>query len=332
MLESFKYINDRIEKSNTILLSTHENPDCDGLGSEIAFYYYIKSLGKECKIINCTAMSSKYSFIDPENIVEVYEVNHDNWLKNIDLAIIFDIGSYKRLNQIHPLINSCKNKISIDHHLSKDSSFFSFELVDASAPATGSIAWDFLNHINPDSLNDINVANALYSAIITDTGSFRYSNTNPKTHTIASSLLESGVEPNEIYQNIYENRKKSQIALLSHVIDNVKYAVGDEVAYITLFKKNFDECNADLSENDGMADFLRSIEGVEVSFVVTEVNVDIYKINFRSRKKYIINDIAEKFNGGGHALASGATVKTSDVKKLENDIIFYLKERIENGN
>ena len=81
-----------------------------------------------------------------------------------------------------------------------------------------------------------------------------------------------------------------------------------------------------------MADFLRSIEGVEVSFVVTEVNVDIYKINFRSRKKYIINDIAEKFNGGGHALASGATVKTSDVKKLEDDIIFYLKERIKNGN
>ena len=81
-----------------------------------------------------------------------------------------------------------------------------------------------------------------------------------------------------------------------------------------------------------MADFLRSIEGVEVSFVITQIDEDVYKINFRSRKKYIINDIAEKFNGGGHALASGATVKTSDVNKLANDIIFYLEKRIKNGN
>ena len=332
MLEEFKYINDKIKKSNKILLSTHENPDCDGLGSEIAFYYYIKSLGKECRIINSTEMSPKYSFIDPDNIVEVYEKEHDSWLEVIDLAIIFDIGSYKRLREIYPLIDSCEDKISIDHHISKNSSFFSFELVDITAPATGSISWDFLNHINPDILIDINVANALYSAIITDTGSFRYSNTNPKTHIIASSLLESGVEPNEIYQNIYENRTKSQIALLSYVIDNIRYAVGNEVAYVTLFKKDFRKCDAGLSENDGMADFLRSIEGVEVSFVVTEIATDLYKINFRSRKKYIINDIAEKFNGGGHALASGATVRTSDVTKLESDIVFHLRERIENGN
>tara|TARA_Y100001970_G_C14203899_1_gene842761 strand:- start:703 stop:1701 length:999 start_codon:yes stop_codon:yes gene_type:complete len=332
MLDKFKYINDRIKESENILLSTHENPDCDGLGSEIAFYYYLKSLGKKCRVINCTAMSSKYGFIDPENIVEVYEPTNDDWLKTVDLALIFDVGSYKRLREIYPLINDCNNKINIDHHISKDSSFFSFELIDVKAPATGFIAWDFLNNINPATLQDIKVANALYSAIITDTGSFRYSNTNPKTHIIASSLLESGVEPNEIYQNVYENRTKSQIALLSYVIDNTNYVIGDEVAYITLFKKDFERCGADLSENDGMADFLRSIEGVEISFVITEVESDVYKINFRSRKKYIINDIAERFNGGGHALASGATVNTSDVQKLEDDIIFYLRERIENGN
>ena len=332
MIESFKYIDDIIKKSHTILLSTHENPDCDGLGSEIAFYYYLKKLGKECRIINCSAMSSKYSFIDPDGIVEIYQPNYDTWLQNIDLAIIFDIGSYKRLRDIHPLIKNCENKISIDHHISKDSSFFTYEYIDVTAPATGYMSWDFLNSISSSTLKEIKVANALYSAIITDTGSFRYSNTNPKTHIIASSLLKSGVEPNEIYQKIYENRTKSQIALLSYVIDNTKYAVSDEVAYVTLTKDSFDACNADLSDNDGMADFLRSIEGVEVSFVITEIDKDVYKINLRSRKKYVINDIAEKFNGGGHALASGATVNTSNVNKLEADIINYLKERIEHGN
>ena len=332
MIEKFDYIKKKIESSENILLSTHENPDCDGLGSEIAIYYYAKSLGKNCRIINCTAMSSKYSFIDPENIIEVYSEDCDNWLRNIDLAIIFDIGSHKRLKEISKLISNCSNKISIDHHLSSSQNYFSLELVDTQSPATGSIVWSFLDYIKSDVLKDIKVSNALYASIITDTGSFRYSNTSSETHNIAASLLDSGVQPNEIYQSIYENRTKSQIALLSHVIDNVKYAINNEVAYVTLFKSDFDKCNATLFENDGMADFLRSIEGVEVSFVITEVNKGLYKINFRSRKKYVINDIAEKFNGGGHALASGATVKTLDVEKLTNEIIFYLKERIENGN
>ena len=88
MIEKFDNIKQQIEKSNNILLSTHENPDCDGLGSEIALYYYAKSLGKNCKIINCTKMSSKYAFIDPDNVIEVYNDKLDDWLQNIDLAII----------------------------------------------------------------------------------------------------------------------------------------------------------------------------------------------------------------------------------------------------
>ena len=332
MIEKFDNIKQQIEKSNNILLSTHENPDCDGLGSEIALYYYAKSLGKNCKIINCTKMSSKYAFIDPDNVIEVYNDKLDDWLQNIDLAIIFDIGSHKRLREISQLIEKCPNKISIDHHLSDSRDFFSLELIDPKSPATGAIVWEFLDYIKSDILRDLKVANALYTSIITDTGSFTYSNTSPKTHNIAASLLDSGVEPNEIYQNIYENRTKSQIALLSHVIDNIVYAVNGEVGYVVLLKSDFEKCKADLSENDGMADFLRSIDGVEVSVVITEIDDNIYKINFRSRKKYVINDIAQKFNGGGHALASGATVETSNLSDLVDKIIFYLKERIENGN
>ena len=332
MIQNFEYIKKKIDLSENILLSTHENPDCDGLGSEIAIYYYAKNLNKNCRIINCSQMSSKYRFIDPEDIIEVYSNSQDEWLGNIDLAIIFDIGSHKRLRDISPLIESCPDKISIDHHLSNNQNYFSMELIDDLSPATGIIVWDFLNYANSEILNDIKVSNALYASIITDTGSFRYSNTNPETHKIAASLLKNGVEPNEIYQNIYENRTKSQIALLSHVINNVKYAINNEVAYIVIFKTDFDNCNATLSENDGMADFLRSIEDVEVSFVITEIKDGIYKISFRSRKKYVINDIAGKFNGGGHALASGATVQTSNVQELTDEIIFHLKERIVNGN
>ena len=332
MIDKFKYIDDKIKECQSILLSSHENPDCDGLGSEIALYYYIKSLGKDCKIINSTAMSEKYRFIDPENVIQEYNSKYNDWLKNIDLAIVLDIGSHKRLREISNLTKNCKNKISIDHHISKDSSFFSFEVIDVNAPATGTIVWDFLSSLDMKPLGDIKISNALYAAIITDTGSFRYSNTNPKTHIIASSLLENGVEPNEIYQNIYENRTKSQIALLAHVINNVKYTLNGEVAYAVLLKEDFEKCNATLFDNDGMSDFLRGIEGVEISFSITELKSNLYKISFRSRKKYIINDIAGEFGGGGHMLAAGATVEADNVDELTNDIIHHLEKRINNGN
>ena len=108
--------------------------------------------------------------------------------------------------------------------------------------------------------------------------------------------------------------------------------MADSAIIIFLPIDDFKKYNASLFENDGMSDFLRGIEGVEVSFVITEIAENLYKISFRSRKKYIINDIAGEFGGGGHALAAGATVQTSDVKKLTNDIIFHLEKRITDGN
>ena len=332
MKNTFNLLKNVIADSERVLLSTHENPDCDGLGAEIATYYYLKSLKIDCKIINCNDMPIKFKFIDPDDIIEVYCSKHNNWLGKIDLAIIFDIGNYNRLREIYPLIENCKNKVSIDHHVSSKNSFFTHEIIDTSAPATGYMVWNFLNDVSPQILRNNIVANALYSAIITDTGSFRYSNTNPKTHQIAASLLESGVQPNEIYQNIYENRTKSQIRLLAHVIDNISYHANGEIACITMLKSDFEICNAKRSESEGMADFIRSIEGVEISFTITQIENQTYKISLRSRKKYIINDIAQKFSGGGHALASGATVRTDNPKVLADNIINLLKKRISNVN
>ena len=326
------YINDKIQSSDRILLSTHESTDCDGLGSEIAFYYYLKKIGKDCKIINCSKMSPKYDFIDPDNIINFYDSKYDQWLKSIDLAIIFDIGSYTRLKEIVPLISNCQEKISIDHHVSRDKDFFSFEYIDLEAPATGYMVWEYLDEYDSDVLTERKVANALYASIITDTGSFRYANTNPKTHEIASRLLESGVVPNQIYQDIYENRTFGQIALLSLVINKLKYATNHNIAYILISTKDLEQCNASLIDTEGLSEFLRSIEGVEISFVVTQIEDSRYKINFRSRNKYIINDIAEKFNGGGHPLASGAKVRTDDPEKLVSEVLHHLEERVLNGN
>ena len=194
------------------------------------------------------------------------------------------------------------------------------------------MVWEYLDEYDSDVLTERKVANALYASIITDTGSFRYANTNPKTHEIASRLLESGVVPNQIYQDIYENRTFGQIALLSLVINKLKYATNHNIAYILISTKDLEQCNASLIDTEGLSEFLRSIEGVEISFVVTQIEDSRYKINFRSRNKYIINDIAEKFNGGGHPLASGAKVRTDDPEKLVSEVLHHLEERVLNGN
>ena len=134
------------------------------------------------------------------------------------------------------------------------------------------------------------------------------------------------------YQDIYENRTFGQIALLSLVIRNLKYAANHNIAYILITAEDLKKCKANLIDIDGLSEFLRSIEGVEVSFVVTQIEDNRYKINFRSRSKYIVNDIAEKFSGGGHPLASGAKVKTENPEKLVSEILHHLEERILNGN
>ena len=327
MKEKFKHIKHQIELSDNILLSTHENPDCDGLGSEIAIYYYAKSLGKNCRIINCSAMSDKYQFIDPDNVIEVYSKDLDEWLKNIDLAIIFDIGSHKRLREIGELIAGCTNKISIDHHLSASEDYFSFELIDINSPATGAIIWSFLDYIEATSLKDIRVSNALYSSIITDTGSFRYNSTTSNCHIMAKELLDLGVKPYDVYASIYEQRSLAQIKLFGKAIESLK--IVDEFGCINISLSMLEECGATLDDIDGFTDFIRSIQGVEVAFMISEIKEKNYRINFRSRGKYIINDIAEYFNGGGHKLAAGATVKGLSVEKIKSIILDKLKNKKE---
>ena len=313
-----------IKDSNKILLSTHINPDGDGLGSEIALYHYIKSLNKDCRIINISDLDDKYQFLNKNQIIEVFDLNsHSKWIGSCDCAIIFDIGDYKRLGNISEILkNNDVKRISIDHHPSDDS-FFDFRCLDITAPATGYLIWQYFKDINFNLTYDI--AEGLYTALITDTGSFRYNSTTPDCHKMAKEILESGIKPYDIYASVYEQRTIPQVKLLGSVIDSLK--ITDEFASIKITTQMLDQCNANLSDVDGFTDFMRSIKGVEVSFMISQISSSKFRINFRSRGKYIINDIAHYFNGGGHKLAAGATVENSSFDEIETTIINMLNKK-----
>ena len=306
----WQQINEMIIASERILLTTHENPDGDGLGSASAMYYHLQEVGKECRIINCSDLPVEYDFLNQNIIFELYDVKeHDEWLEKCDLAIIFDVGDFKRVRGIKDAINRNEIKtINIDHHPHSDDHPFSLNVVDTNAAATGAIVFDYLKMARKKPMTK-NMCEGLYTAIMTDTGSFRYSNTDAKCHEIAIECLKAGVETSRIYQRVYETKPQGGVRLLARVIDNITFDSSGELAWFSIDQKMLDAADASSKDVDGFTDFVRSIKGVEVAVMVFENGTNSCRINFRSKGKYAINDVAKYFGGGGHRFAAGAIVK-----------------------
>ncbi len=330
----WKLLNQQIESSQRILLSTHENPDGDGLGSACAMYHYLKDNGKDCKIIHMSKLPAEYKFLNYENIIQTYQGDiHDNWLSKIDLAIIFDIGDYQRLRDIGDLIEENKiYAINIDHHPNLKDKRFSENFIDVNAAATGEMVYDFFKSVNVD-LNKY-MAEGIYTAVMTDTGSFRYSNTNEKSHRIAIESLNLGVDNAKIYQTIYENRSPQQISLLAKILDVLDYDLDGQLAWFVIDQKMLIESGAKNKDVDGFSDFVRTIKGVEVAVMFFEIGTNVFRVNFRSKGKYVINDVAKAIGGGGHKFAAGAITKgdslsvTADVlSKAKSSLLLQNKEK-----
>ena len=306
----WQQINEMIIASERILLTTHENPDGDGLGSASAMYYHLQEVGKECRIINCSDLPVEYDFLNQNIIFELYDVKeHDEWLEKCDLAIIFDVGDFKRVRGIKDAINRNEIKtINIDHHPHSDDHPFSLNVVDTNAAATGAIVFDYLKMARKKPMTK-NMCEGLYTAIMTDTGSFRYSNTDAKCHEIAIECLKAGVETSRIYQRVYETKPQGGVRLLARVIDNITFDSSGELAWFSIDQKMLEAANASSKDVDGFTDFVRSIKGVEVAVMVFQNGTNSCRINFRSKGKYAINDVAKYFGGGGHRFAAGAIVK-----------------------
>ena len=321
----FLEINKIINNSNRIVLSTHEKPDADGLGSAIAFYYYLKNLNKEVRIIQPSKYPEDCNIINPDNIVDTFSENDISWIKDSDLVILFDIGNYSRTKNVSEI--AIKNNIdivSIDHHKNDNTDVFKAFIIDVDAPATGLLVWEYLKEQKLMIPWDIKIANALYAALMTDTGSFRYNNTTSNSHIMASELLSYGVKPYDIYVPMYEQRSLSQLRLLSYVIDNTKFNTNNKIAYCVLNSNSFIKTKSSIEDVDGFTEFLRSIKGVEVSFLLTEQPDKSYRVNFRSKGKHTVNDIAAKFNGGGHKFAAGCKIVNSNMLEIEEKIVNLL--------
>ena len=318
-----------IDKSQIIVLSTHINSDGDGLGSEIAFYYYLKNLKKECRIINATPLPENYKIIDPDGAVEAYSDRMNDWLLGVDLSIVFDIGDYKRVGEMGNYIYNRYPSVSIDHHPEKNDTPFELSIVDQDAPATGYLIWKYFQYQKISTNNlQINIANALYASIVTDTGSFKYQSTTSDTHFMAADLIDSGVEGYIIQRYIYEEWKYSSIKLLGKIISRLKFAENSKVAWVVVTQEMVSSVNATIEDVEGVTEFIRGIENIEISFMILESSATSCRINFRSSGNYSVNDIAALFDGGGHKFAAGAKINNNNFIEIENKILNKIQKKM----
>ena len=310
-----------IKNATSIMLTTHENPDGDGLGAESGLYYHLKEQNKDVRIINYSPLPREYKYLNSDNIFECYDnESHDDWIKDIDLAIVFDVGDFLR---IRTLVNTIEKydieTMNIDHHPHPDDNVFTYNLVNLSAAATGCMVYDYLKVVRDKPISK-NSLLGIYTAMMTDTGCFRYSNTDNKCHEIAIECLNIGIETHKIYQHIYENSTRSRIKLMGEFLSNLKYELDGTFAWFIISNEMMKVANATRSDVDGFTDMVRTISGVEVSLMIFQQNDSSCRINFRSKGRYSVNDIAKELGGGGHAFAAGAVVNGS-LKDVSSEVV-----------
>ncbi|RMD95143.1 MAG: bifunctional oligoribonuclease/PAP phosphatase NrnA [Calditrichaeota bacterium] len=319
-----------LSKGQRFVLTTHINPDGDGLGSEAALAAYLDDQGKEVFIFNTSPVPHNYKFLDPENKMIVYEPEaHKELLVTADYIIILDISDWERLREVGLAIRDLKiPKICIDHHPPHDK-FGDLNLVDIEASSTGEIVYDLLQFCQAKITRRI--AEALYTSILTDTGSFRFSNTTSRAFRIAGELVEAGANPQKIYHEVYEHQPPSKIRLLGYVLYNLRLEDNGRIAWITVPKHILEELKANNSDTEGFADYLRIINGVEITVMFIELSKNRLKVSLRSKGKYVVNTVAQKFGGGGHAYAAGVLIEGSleeYIPKVLHEVKKLLKQSI----
>ena len=293
-----------IQANKTFLISTHVNPDADGLTSELALALCLKSLGKKVHIINADKALGMYSFLPKKNLLKEFRHTKIPY----DAAIILDCGDLDRIGPVQSILRENKTLINIDHHITNDF-FGDINFVDPHASSTAEILFDLVTKAKFKLTRE--VAILLYVGIMTDTGSFRYDNTTARTHAVVSQLMKFKFSVSEWYKKIYENIPFSDFELFNRVVHHFEVTHQGRVASLVL-RENILHCfSEEFDLKDRIFTFLRSINGVEVIVIFTESKKNEIRVNFRSQGKIDVAQLASQYKGGGHKKASGCLLAES---------------------
>ncbi len=324
--ESFERVKECLHHGQRFVLTTHVNPDGDGLGSEVGLASYLRDLGKDVFILNVSELPDNYDFLNTDGAIKTYNgFIHRETILTADYFLILDISDWNRLRDIGKEIRKTDiPKICIDHH-PQSGEFGDVQLINDQASSTGEIIYELIKYC--DGKITPTIATALYTSILTDTGSFKFSNTSARVFRIAGDLVECGASSEEIYKLVYERQSTNKVKLFASILNRLRFEENGRVAWFTISKESMHSHGAKLSDTEGFADYPRVISGVEVIVMFSEADKSRTKVSLRSKGNYVVNGVARKFGGGGHQYAAGVLMEGSmhqHVKSILSEVALLL--------
>jgi bifunctional oligoribonuclease and PAP phosphatase NrnA len=293
---------DIIKNSRSFLVTSHVRLDGDALGSELAMYHLLTHMGKQAVVYNQDETPRHYRFLPGSEVI----VHHLPDLDNFEVACVLDCSELDRIGGESSKVATIKRIVNIDHHIS-NGNFGGFSYVDHHASSTGELLYRLIKTMGVDFTKAMAIN--LFAAILTDTGGFRYRNTSKDTLVASGNLIENGADPQWISENIYESNPPSKVMLLARVLDTLTFDWAKKVGYMVVLKKTLEETGALMEQTDGFIDIPRSVQGVEVSILFSELSDCCFKLSLRSKGKVNVERVARSFGGGGHINAAACNIE-----------------------
>ena len=299
-----------LKPGQTVALSTHINCDGDGCGSEAALAGLLAQRDISAFVVNPTPWPAMFRYLLEEGGIDDRSARGAKALAGADRLIVLDISDVKRLGVLADAVRALpRPPLVIDHHLPGDEPPGTMHVTDTTACATGELIYDVAQVMGAELTRPI--ATALYTAMLTDTGGFRFANTSPRCHAVAAALLAAGVDPEAMYQRIYASVPRGRLALIRDALDTLGVDEEYGISWVDVHNGLLDRHNVTAEDLDGVAEYPRSIMGTKLALLFRDLGHGKVKVSFRSVGEVDSNALARRFGGGGHARASGALIAGS---------------------
>ncbi len=308
--DSFLKFEKAIKSSKNSVIITHWSPDGDAMGSSLALYLFLKKLKKNVTVIVPNQYPEFLKWMKGDKQVINFAENEKkalSVLNKCDLIFTLDFNSFKRIEKLGEIVEKIKvPKVLIDHHQQPDN-YADYYFHDVKACSTCELIYDLIVGLGGKKLIDKHIAACLYTGLMTDTGSFRYTSVTAKTHLVIGELLKTGIVPEQIHAAIYDTYSEDRMRLLGYALSEKMTIVKDlPVAYIALTNKELKEFNFKKGDTEGVVNYPFSIKGIKICVLFNESDEGYIKISFRSKGKIDVNKFARSYySGGGHINAAG---------------------------
>ncbi len=310
-----------IKTSRSILVASHAEPDGDCLGSLVALGLALSKLDKKITMFNPSPIPAVYRFLPGVDRI----VTQIKEAEAYDLAIILDCGDIIRVGDQSALVDQIAVVVNIDHHVS-NTGFGHIQLIDTDACATAEIVYRLINAL--DIPFDKAIATSIYLGILTDTGSFRFSNTNPAAFEISKAMTDIGVEPHTVAQRVFGTYSLGRIKLLNMALNSIEISGNGKLSLMTVSRSMLNSTGTSTEDIDGLINYARRIEDVKVAALIHEIkngagkftNMNRYHVSLRSDNTVDVAKIAGTFGGGGHTSAAGFQIESTLVALKEKII------------